>query len=126
MDPVSKVRYSGSVQFRGVNMKRILALAASLAACSSAHAIGIGAKVGTTGIGGDVAMSVFPLGDARIGWAGGSLSRSDSTSGARYDGKLKLNNLNAPLDFHPLGPPFPPTRGGDVHEHKSETTRPTA
>ena len=106
-------------------MKRIAAVAAaftSVVACGSAHAFGIGAKVGTTGIGGDVAMSVFPLVDARIGWAGGSLSRSYSTSGANYDGKLKLNNLNALLDFHPLGPTFRLTGGVIFNDNKYDAT----
>src|SRR3954468_14135488 len=107
-------------------MKRAFVIAASvftcMAASSTAHAIGIGAKVGTTGIGGDVAMSVFPLVDARIGWAGGSLSRTYSTSGASYDGKMKLNNLNALLDFHPLGPSFRLTGGVIFNDNKYEAT----
>jgi len=107
-------------------MKRALVFAASVftcvAACSTAHAIGIGAKVGTTGIGGDVAMSVFPLVDARVGWAGGSINRSYSTSGASYDGKMKLNNLNALLDFHPLGPSFRLTGGVIFNDNKYDAT----
>jgi hypothetical protein len=103
-------------------MRKIFAFAAMLAACSTAHAIGIGAKVGTTGIGGDVAMSVFPLVDARLGWAGGSLSRKYSTSGASYDGKMKLNNFNALLDFHPLGPAFRLTGGVILNDNKYEAT----
>src|SRR5438105_2979926 len=103
-------------------MKRIAVLAACMVACGSAHAIGVGLKAGTTGIGGDVAMSVFPLVDARIGWAGGSLSRSYSTSGASYDGKMKLNNLNALLDFHPLGPTFRLTGGLIFNDNKYDAT----
>ena len=103
-------------------MKKFFAFAAMLAACSTAHAIGIGAKVGTTGIGGDVAMSVFPLVDARVGWAGGSINRSYSTSGANYDGKMKLNNLNALLDFHPLGPSFRLTGGVIFNDNKYDAT----
>ena len=107
-------------------MKRALVFVAAvftyLAACGTAHAIGAGLKIGTTGIGGDVAMSVFPLIDARIGWAGGSLSRSYSTSGASYDGKMKLNNLNALLDFHPLGPTFRLTGGVILNDNKYDAT----
>lgn len=107
-------------------MKRALVFVAAvftyLAACGTAHAIGAGLKIGTTGIGGDVAMSVFPLVDARIGWAGGSLSRSYSTSGASYDGKMKLNNLNALLDFHPLGPTFRLTGGVILNDNKYDAT----
>ena len=107
-------------------MKRILGLAAvaliGLAASGSAFALGAGLKIGTTGIGGDVAMSVFPLVDARVGWAGGSISRSYSTSGASYDGKMKLNNLNALLDFHPLGPTFRLTGGVIFNDNKYDAT----
>ena len=111
-------------------MKRALVSVAALAAAftysltytGSAHAIGAGLKIGTTGIGGDVAMSVFPLVDARIGWAGGSLSRTYSTSGASYDGKMKLNNLNALLDFHPLGPTFRLTGGVILNDNKYDAT----
>ena len=107
-------------------MKRALVFVAVLAASftytGAAHAIGAGLKIGTTGIGGDVAMSVFPLVDARIGWAGGSLSRSYSTSGASYDGKMKLNNLNALLDFHPLGPTFRLTGGVILNDNKYDAT----
>jgi hypothetical protein len=106
-------------------MKRTIAFAAAVlavAASGSVHAIGVGLKAGTTGIGGDVAMSVFPLVDARIGWAGGSISRSYSTSGASYDGKMKLNNLNALLDFHPLGPTFRLTGGLIFNDNKYDAT----
>jgi hypothetical protein len=116
------VRYAAGVNQGEIKMKRALVFAALLAACGTANAIGIGAKVGTTGIGGDVAMSVFPLVDARLGWAGGSLSRTYNTSGASYDGKLKLNNLNALLDFHPLGPAFRLTGGVIFNDNKYDAT----
>ncbi len=103
-------------------MKKILVLLAAFAVSSAAHAIGVGARVGTTGVGGDVAMSVFPLVDARLGWTGGSLSRSYSTSGASYDGKIKLNNFNALLDFHPLGPSFRLTGGVIFNDNKYDAT----
>ena len=106
-------------------MKRSIAFAAAVlavAASGSAHAIGVGLKAGTTGIGGDVAMSVFPLVDARIGWAGGSISRNYSTSSANYDGKIKLNNLNALLDFHPLGPSFRLTGGVIFNDNKYDAS----
>jgi hypothetical protein len=82
-----------------MKMHKIFPLVAALAAVGSAHADGIGARVGTTGIGGDVAWSVAPALSARIGYSAGSYKRNITTSDARYDGKLKLSNANVFLDF---------------------------
>jgi hypothetical protein len=103
-------------------MKRIAVLAASLVACGSAHAIGIGVKAGTTGIGIDAAMSVFPLVDARIGWSGLKWGYDQNTSNVSYKGDLKLNNLNALLDFHPMGPLFRLTGGVVFNSNKYDAT----
>src|SRR5882672_4598987 len=103
-------------------MKRIAVLAAGLVACGSAHALGVGVKAGTTGVGLDVAMSVFPLVDARVGWAGLKWGLDQNTSGASYKGDLKLNNVNALLDFHPLGPMFRLTGGLIFNSNKYDAT----
>jgi hypothetical protein len=76
----------------------------ALAAAGSAQAAGIGVRAGTTGIGADVAWSIAPTLSARLGYSGGSVNHDTSTSTARYDGKVKLSNANALLDFSPLGP----------------------
>jgi len=82
-----------------------IAVAAALAAAGSAHAAGIGVRAGTTGVGADVAWSVAPTLSARLGYSGLNWDRDVTTSsGIRYDGKLKLSNFNALLDFSPLGP----------------------
>jgi hypothetical protein len=83
---------------------RLLPLAVLLATATSAHAFGIGVRAGTTGVGGDVAWSIAPTLSARIGYSGLSWSRDVDTDRVRYDGKLKLSNLNTFLDFSPLGP----------------------
>ncbi len=71
---------------------------------TSAHAFGIGVRAGTTGVGGDVAWKVAPTLSARIGYSGLSWNRDVDTDRVRYDGKLKLSNVNTFLDFSPLGP----------------------
>lgn len=72
-------------------------------AAGSAQAAGIGARIGTTGLGADVAWSLAPTLAARLGYSGGSVDHDVSTD-ITYHGKLKLSNLNTFLDFSPLGP----------------------
>jgi hypothetical protein len=83
---------------------RLVPIAVLLAAAPSAQAFGIGARAGTTGIGADVAWSVAPTLSARVGYSALSWSRDVETDRVRYDGTLKLGNLNTFLDFSPLGP----------------------
>ena len=103
-------------------MKRALVMAAALAACGTAHAFGLGVKVGTTGLGIDVAKNIAPTLDARVGYSGGSIGYDASTSAASYSGDIKLSNLNALLDFHPLGPLFRISGGLIFNKNKYEAT----
>jgi hypothetical protein len=102
-------------------MKSVLVFAAAVLASGAAHAAGVGVRVGTTGIGGDIAFGVAPTLSARVGYSAGSLSHTTSTSSASYDGKLKLSNLNAFLDFSPLGP-FRLTGGVIFNDNKYDAT----
>ena len=103
-------------------MKRALVMAAALATCGTAHAFGLGVKVGTTGLGIDVAKNIAPTLDARVGYSGGSIGYDASTSAASYSGDIKLSNLNALLDFHPLGPLFRISGGLIFNKNKYEAT----
>jgi hypothetical protein len=103
-------------------MRRALVLAAALAACGAAHAAGIGIRAGTTGIGGDVAWGIAPTLSARVGYSALKWSYDVDTSDARYDGDLKLSNLNGMLDFHPFGPAFRLTGGVILNDNKYEAT----
>jgi hypothetical protein len=103
-------------------MKSVLVFAAAVLASGAAHAAGVGVRVGTTGIGGDIAFGVAPTLSARVGYSAGSWSHTTSTSSASYDGKLKLSNLNGFLDFHPLGPAFRLTGGVILNDNKYDAT----
>jgi hypothetical protein len=103
-------------------MKKALVFAAALAACGAAHATGVGVRIGTTGLGVDVAHNLLPTLDARVGYSGGSWGYDSSTAGASYTGDVKLSNLNALLDFHPLGPLFRLTGGVIFNKNKYEAT----
>ena len=103
-------------------MKKLLVMAAALAACGAAHAAGVGVRIGTTGLGVDLATNIVPTLDARVGYSGGSWGYDTSTSNASYKGDLKLSNLNALLDFHPLGPLFRISGGVIFNKNKYEAT----
>ncbi|MBW8907115.1 MAG: hypothetical protein JF611_15890 [Betaproteobacteria bacterium] len=103
-------------------MKRALMFAAAFAASSSLHAAGIGIRAGTTGIGGDVAFNLAPTIDARVGYSALKWGHDVDTSNVSYKGDAKLSNLNALLDFHPLGPIFRLTGGVILNDNKYEAT----
>lgn len=103
-------------------MKRLVVLLAALAACGAAQATGVGVRIGTTGLGIDVAKTIAPLIDARVGYSGGSWGYDANTSGASYQGDFKLSNLSALLDFRPLGPLFRLTGGLIFNKNKYEAT----
>jgi hypothetical protein len=77
---------------------------ALIAAAGSAQAFGLGARIGTTGIGGDFGFGIVPTLGGRIGYSAGSVSRDVETTDVNYDAKMKLSNLNLLLDWSPLGP----------------------
>src|SRR5690349_3749922 len=103
-------------------MKKALVLAAALAACGTAQAAGVGVRIGTTGLGIDLAKNVAPTLDVRVGYSGGSISHDVDTSNASYKGDIKLSNLNALLDFHPLGPLFRISGGVIFNKNKYDAT----
>jgi hypothetical protein len=82
-----------------------LVVAAALAASAGgAQAAGAGVRIGTTGVGADFGWDIAPTLGGRLGISTGSWSRDFDTSDVSYDAKLKLGNVNAFLDWSPLGP----------------------
>jgi hypothetical protein len=98
-------------------MKKIIVLIAAVGAASSVHAAGVGVRAGTTGAGADLAWSIAPTLSARLGYSALKWDRDVSTDTVSYNGKLKLSNLNAMLDFSPLGP-FRLTGGFVLNDNK--------
>ena len=97
--------------------KVIFAIMGLTLAAGSAQAAGIGARIGTTGLGADVAWDLAPTLSARLGYSGGTVNHDVSTD-ITYHGKLKLSNLNTFLDFAPLGPFFRITGGFIFNQNK--------
>lgn len=101
-----------------MRMIRYTVMAAALAAAGSAHALGVGVRAGTTGLGADVAWNVAPTLSARLGYSGGKFGYDVDTDQVNYDGDVKLSNVNALLDFAPLGPLFRISGGFVFNDNK--------
>ena len=101
-----------------MRMIRYTLMAAALAAAGSAQAFGIGVRAGTTGLGADVAWDLAPTLSARLGYSGGKFGYDVETDQVNYDGDVKLSNVNALLDFAPLGPLFRISGGVVFNENK--------
>jgi hypothetical protein len=95
--------------------------AAALGGVTSAQAAGVGARIGTTGLGADFGWEIAPTLGGRIGLSGGSYSTHVDSSDVRYDAKLKLANANLMLDWSPLGP-FRITAGIIPNNNKIDVT----
>ena len=104
-------------------MKKILLGAALLAAVSGAQAAGVGARVGTTGVGADVAFDIMPTLSARFGYSGLNYDKGGvEYSAVTWDTKTKLSNTSALLDFAPLGPLFRISGGLVYAKNKVDAT----
>lgn len=83
---------------------KVIALAVLATSAGAAQAGGLGARIGTTGLGLDLGWEIAPTLGGRIGYSGGNISRDVNTDDVNYDAKLKLSNANLFLDWSPLGP----------------------
>jgi hypothetical protein len=105
-----------------MNLSKILAAAAALAAAGSVHAAGIGIRAGTTGVGADLGWNLAPTLDARVGYSALSFGSHVTSNDIRYDAKLKLSNLSALADWHPAGPLFRVSAGLILNDNKYNMT----
>lgn len=77
---------------------------------------------GTTGFGAGIAYSISENLGVRGAWHGGSISRSITESGVRYDGKWDFSTVLALLDFHPGGGSFRLSVGVGYNGNKLDLT----
>ncbi len=73
--------------------------------------LGVTARVGTLGLGVDVAKSFSPQFSGRLGFNFGSVNSSRTESGVSYDAKLNLSSVQLLGDYHPFGGGFRITGG---------------
>ena len=93
---------------------------AGLSIAGSAHGFGVGARIGTTGVGADVAWRLAPAVDVRVGYSALRWNRDVTTEGLRYDGHLRLSNLSGLVDFAALGPLLRVTGGVVYNDNRYE------
>lgn len=73
--------------------------------------LGVTTRIGTLGIGIDVAKSFSPQFSSRLGFNFGNVNTSRTESGISYDAKLNLSSLQLMGDYHPFGGGFRITGG---------------
>jgi hypothetical protein len=100
---------------------RLLILVVIASLSCTAQAAGIGLRAGSTGLGADFGWGIAPTLGGRIGISGGSFNTDVETSDINYDADVKLANLNAFLDWSPLGP-FRITAGLIANDNKVDVT----
>lgn len=105
-----------------MNLAKICIAIAIVAATFPAQAAGVGLRAGTTGVGADVGWNLAPTLDARVGYSALSFSHTLNSTDVRYDAKLKLSNLSALVDFHPLPGAFRFTGGVIANSNKYNLT----
>ncbi|MEN9855847.1 MAG: hypothetical protein RLZZ157_973 [Pseudomonadota bacterium] len=71
----------------------------------------VGARAGSNGYGGEVAVRILPTLVVRGIAQGGSLSHDENISGVDYSGNLDLGSFGAQIDFRPPLIPFYATAG---------------
>jgi hypothetical protein len=101
---------------------KVLSAAAALAVAGSVQAAGVGIRAGTTGFGGDIGWNLAPTVDARVGYSALNFGTHVTSNDVRYDAKLKLSNLSALADWHPLGPLFRVSAGVILNDNKYNMT----
>ena len=97
-------------------------LAAVAAVAGTAHAQSVSLKAGSSGIGLEASYGLTPLFGLRANVLGGSLTRDETRSGVRYDGKLKLVSSSFLVDLHPFSGSFRLTAGLTNNNNRFDAT----
>src|SRR5688500_17685119 len=75
----------------------------ALCAAPALHAAGLGLRLGSTGVGGDIGFTLTHSLTARVGYAGYRTDVELDEQDVRYEGKLKWSNASGVLDWYFLG-----------------------
>jgi hypothetical protein len=82
--------------------KRMTVSQNSTANVKESAGIGVSAKVGTLGIGVEVAKSLTPQFNARLGFNFGNISTNRTDSGINYDAQLNFSSIQLVGDYYPF------------------------
>ena len=92
---------------RGEGMKRrhlVCAWTLLCLAMPQAQAWGLGVRAGTQGVGADVGFPLSESWSLRLGASVMKWDRGVNVTDVRYDGQLRLENVSALVEWHPIGP----------------------
>ena len=78
----------------------------------AAPAVALDARVGTTGYGLDVNVGLLSRLNARVGYSAFNYDHQINQTDVSYDGRLKISNVSALLDWYAFGGGFHLTFGG--------------
>lgn len=67
-----------------------------------AEGTGVGARVGTLGLGLELVHSINSSVNARVGWNGYTFHEGITESDVKYDADLQFSSVSALVDWHPL------------------------
>jgi hypothetical protein len=98
------------------------ALVVGLGIAAPAGAQSLAFKGGTSGVGAEVGLGLGSMFGVRANLLGGSISRDETDSGIRYDGKLKLSSGSLLFDVHPFAGTFRLTAGLTFNDNKVDAT----
>src|SRR4051812_15782098 len=110
-------------------MKKLACIGALglLSVSAQALDLGLSASVGTTGLGVHASTPIAPALNARVGANFFDYSHNTSTASVNYDAKLKLQTIDALLDWFPMGGGFRISGGAVYNNNKlAATGRPNA
>ena len=108
--------------------KAVLLIACALVAgAASAADLGVSAEIGTTGIGLHLSAAVMPNVNVRVGGNFLDYGHNVSTTNVQYDAKLRLQTIDALVDYFPGAGAFRVTAGVVFDNNKLVATgRPNA
>jgi hypothetical protein len=100
----------------------------AIASAKQPAGIGISARVGTLGLGVDVAKSITPQFNGRLGFNFGSTNLNRTDSGINYDSQLNLSSVQLFGDYYPFTSSSFRVTGGLVAQNNkfSVTSKPNA
>ncbi|MEJ2688032.1 MAG: hypothetical protein P8124_12705, partial [Gammaproteobacteria bacterium] len=108
---------------------RMLTMAGALAVLPGlvyGEGVAVGGKVGSLGLGLEVAAALSPAVNARLGVNGFNYSRETTQSGVDYHAKLKLSTAAVDLDWYPMHGAFRTTVGLAYNRNEADLSgRPT-
>jgi hypothetical protein len=92
----------------------------SLATTASAQRVAVIPKIGTLGVGADLALKLSDSVHVRAGYTTATIEQEQETQGVNYDAELEVGGPAVMLDFHPGGRSFRLSIGGISNATEAE------